>query len=136
MRLLLYQKLSDRPKGIYQEPDLKKRAEIIEADNSSWNISQFLLGLSAILTATGFTTLAVNLRGLANAWIPTSGAAAIVVGAVSAVIFIYRQTTDPLGSYEGAYSSAEMLYYWLTIAGLLLFGIAPCLPVYQPGWAT
>jgi hypothetical protein len=126
------------PKGIYEEPDLPKRVEIIEEAKSGWNISQSLLSLSVVLTAAGFVALAYFLNDLQNAWIPGLGAIAFVVGAITADIFIYRQTVDPLASYEGAYTNMEMLYYWLALAGLLLFGIAFLqseLPEWL-GWVT
>ncbi len=77
--------------------------------------------------------LALRLRTEMNAWVPTLGAAAIVVGAISGALFIYRQTTDPLSTYEGAYSGMQTLYYWLNLAGLLLFGIA-FLQADLPAW--
>ncbi len=83
-----------------------------------------MLGLGFSLIAAGFVVLASRLSTLANAWIPGLGAVAFVVGTISGLLFLYRQTTDPLGSYEGAYSGMEMLYYWLSLVGLLLFGVA------------
>lgn len=112
------------PKGIYQMQDLQKRVQIIEENKTGWNVSQSLLGLGALLTAVGLVVLALYLRSLANGLIPGLGATAFVFGTISGAIFIYRQTVDPLGSYEGAYPSSEMLYYWLALTGLLLFGVA------------
>ena len=95
-----------------------------------------LISLSALLTAGGFALLALHIRTAANAWVPGLGAVAIVVGTISGLLFLYRQTTDPFGSYQGVYSSMETLYYWLTIAGLLLFGVAFLLAGCQPGSVT
>jgi hypothetical protein len=121
------------PKGIYQTPDLQRRVQIIEESKTRWNIAQSLIGLWLLLTAVGFAVLASRLRTMGNAWIPTLGAAAFVVGLIPAAIFLYRQTTDPLSSYEGAYSGMETLYYWLSLAGLLLFGVA-FLQAGLPAW--
>jgi hypothetical protein len=108
----------------YQPPDPIRRIQIIEQYKTRWNISQSLIGLSLLLTTIGFFVLNTRLYTLANAWVPTLGAVAFIAALIPAALFIYRQTTDPLGSYEGAYSGMQTLYYWLALAGLLLFGIA------------
>jgi hypothetical protein len=126
------------PKGLYQEPDLQKRVQSIERDKSRWNIAQLLIGLSLLLTAAGYVALASLLSTIESAWIPGLGAIAFVAGAISGDLFVYRQTIDPLGSFEGNYSSMEMMYYWLALAGLLLFGAAFFLADYPAwlGWLT
>lgn len=112
------------PQRIYQTADPAERVQIIEEDLNGWNITQSLTGISILLTAVGFAVLASRLRTLGNAWVPILGAAALVVGAISGALFLYRQTTDPLSAFEGAYSGMQTLYYWLTLAGLLLFGVS------------
>lgn len=121
------------PQGIYQEPDLQKRVQIIEENKTGWYIAQSLLGLSVLLTAAGFFVLNIRLYKVANPWPHTLGATAFIFGAISGFIFLYRQTTDPLGAYGGAYSGMESLYYWLALIGLLLFGIA-FLQAGLPAW--
>jgi len=112
------------PRGIYQTPDLQRRVRIIEEYKTRWNIAQSLIVLSLLLTTSGFFVLNTQLYTVANAWVPTLGAVAFIFAFIPAALFLYRQTTDPLGSYEGAYSGMETLYYWLALAALLLFGIA------------
>ena len=112
------------PQRLYQEPDLERRVEIIEGIKTRWNISQTLIGLSLLLIAVGFVVLAWQLRTAANAWIPGLAASAFAVGTISGLYFIYRQTIDPLSSYQSAYTAFEMEYYWLAIASLLPIGIA------------
>jgi len=121
------------PRGIYQTPDLQRRLQIIDDNKIRWNIAQPLLGLGLSLTAVGFVVLAIWLSTLTNAWIPGLGAVAIVVGTISGLIFLYRQTIDPIGSYQGIYSGTEMLYYRLSLVGLLLFGVA-FLQADLPAW--
>ncbi len=108
----------------YQPPDPQRRIQIIEEYKMRWNISQASIGIGILLTAIGFFVLNTRLYTVANAWVPTLGAAAFIVGAISGAFFIYRQTTDPLSTYEGAYSGMQTLYYWLSLAGLLFFGVA------------
>jgi hypothetical protein len=119
--------------GIYQTQDLDERVQIIEEHKTRWYISQSLIAISALLTAVGFAVLASHMRTEANAWIPALGAAALVIAATSGEYFLYRQTTDPLSTYAGQYSGFETLYYWLSVAGLLLFGVT-FLQAGLPAW--
>jgi hypothetical protein len=121
------------PQGIYQTSDPAERVQIIEENMTLWNITQSLTGLAILLTSLGFAVLASRLRTMGNAWVPILGAAAMVVGAISGALFLYRQTTDPLSAFEGAYSVIQTLYYWLTLAGLLLFGVS-FLQAGLPAW--
>jgi hypothetical protein len=117
--------------GLYQTTDPTERVQIIEENKPRWNISQSLIGLSLLLTTIGFFVLNTRLYTVANAWVPTLGAAAFVIALIPAALFLYRQTTDPLGSR--AYSGMQTLYYWLALAGLLLFGVA-FLQAGLPAW--
>ncbi len=117
----------------YRPPDPDRRIQIIEEYKTRWNISQLLIGLSILVTAIGFAVLAMRLSTLVNAWVPGLAAAAILVGTIPVTLFIYRQTIDPLGSYEGAYTGMVTLYSWLAVAGLLLFGVA-FLQAGLPAW--
>jgi hypothetical protein len=110
--------------GLYQTTDPYRRVQIIEEYKTRWNINQALGGSVLLLTAAAFVVLALHLRTVTNAWIPGLGAAAVIAGAISGGLFVYHQTIDPLSVYQGAYSRMEMLYYWLALAGLLLFGVA------------
>ena len=121
------------PQGIYQTSDPAKRVQIVEENMTSWKITQSLTGLSLLLTAAGFFVLNTRLYTVGNAWVPTLGAAAFVIGAISGALFLYRQTTDPLSAFEGAYSGMQTLAYWLWLAGLLLFGVS-FLQAGLPAW--
>lgn len=121
------------PPGIYQTPDPHERIQIIAEYKTRWNFAQPLNALYILLTAVGFAVLAWRLRTVTNAWVPGLGAVAFVVGTIPGAFFLYRQTMDPLGTYQGAYSSMETLYYWLALAGLLLFGVA-FLQAGLPAW--
>jgi len=121
------------PRGIYQTSDPSERVQIVEENMTSWKITQSLTGLGLLLTAAGFFVLNTRLYTMGNAWVPTLGAAAMVVGAISAALFLYRQTTDPLSAFEGAYSGMQTLAYWLWLAGLLLFGVS-FLQAGLPAW--
>jgi len=112
------------PRGIYQTQDMQRREEIIAAVKTRWFISQSLFSISLLLTTVGFGLLAKYLLTEGHVWLPSLGAGAFAVGTISGLIFIYLQTLNPISSYQGAYSSMETLYYWLALAGLLLFGVA------------
>jgi hypothetical protein len=111
-------------RGIYQTDDLNARVRMIENQKTRWNISQALIAVSALLTAAGFFVLNIWLYGMADPWPHTLGAGAMIIGAISGVIFVYRQTVDPLSTYQGAYGAFESVYYWLAVGGLLFFGVA------------
>ncbi len=117
----------------YNPPDPDRRIELIEQYKTRWNISQSLIGLSLLLTTAGFFVLNTLLYKLANAWVPTLGASAFIFGIILGALFIYRQTKDPLSIYEGAYSIYQTLYYWLSLVGLLFFGVA-FLQAGLPAW--
>lgn len=119
--------------GLYRITDPSERVEIIEQHKSNWSIGQFLVGIGISLTAAGFFVLNTRLYTVANAWITTLGAAAFIIAAFSGAIFIYRQTTDPLATYEGTYKAFQTVYYALSLVGLLFFGIV-FLQAGFPGW--
>jgi len=118
---------------IYRTQNLNERIEIINANKTRWVVSQALFAISAILTAAGFFALNISLYGKTDPWPFTLGAGAMIIGALSGVIFVYRQTADPLSSYQGAYRAFEFVYYWLAVGGLLLFGVA-FLQAGMPTW--
>jgi hypothetical protein len=111
-------------RGIYQTQDLDARAQMIEKQKTRWNVSQSLIAISVLLTAGGFFVLNMWLYRMADPWPHTLGAGAMIIGAISGVIFVYRQTVDPLSTYQGAYGAFESVYYWLAVGGLLFFGVA------------
>ncbi len=119
--------------GIYQTPDFQQRVQIIEESKARWNIAQSSIGLSLVLMASGFTLLAAHLRTSTNGWVAALGAGIFVAGTIAGAYFLYRQTIDPLSSYQGDFKTFEYLYYWLALTGLLLFGIA-FLQVDLPAW--
>jgi hypothetical protein len=109
---------------IYATQDFNERIEIINANKTRWIVSQTLFAVSAMLTAAGFFVLNIWLYGKSDPWPFTLGAGAMIIGALSGVIFVFRQTIDPLSSYQGAFRAFEFVYYWLAVGGLLLFGVA------------
>ena len=111
-------------RSIYRTQNLDERVAIISANRTRWVASQALLAASAILSAAGFFALNIWLYGKADPWPFTLGAGAMIISAVSGVIFVYRQIIDPLSSYQGAFRAFEFVYYWLAVGGLLLFGVA------------
>jgi hypothetical protein len=119
--------------GIYQTPDLQERVRIIEESKARWNISQFAIGLSLVLTAIGIALLAGGFRASTNSWVAVLGAGIFVAGSIAGAVFLIRQTIDPLSSYQGDFKAFEFAYYWLALAGLLLFGIA-FLQADLPAW--
>jgi peptidoglycan/LPS O-acetylase OafA/YrhL len=109
---------------LYQEPDIGGRVNIIEENRSRWNISQVMFALGMGVTALGFLLLTLHLHGVHRQWTIYGGAASFIVGALLGVIFVYRQTFDPVQYWESARPSALIVgAVVLTLAGLLLYGI-------------
>jgi hypothetical protein len=129
----LYDTEGPRRRLFSDRPNPRRQAELIEQYRTRYNVAQLLNVLWVLLTAVGFVVLALHLRTAANAWVPSLGAAAFVVGSILGVVFIYRQTTDALNAYSGAYSAFETLLNWLWLGGLLLFGVA-FLQAGLPAW--
>lgn len=109
---------------LYQEPDISQRVSIIEASRTRWNLSQLFFGLGIGLPAVGFLLLTLHLHGIQRQWLIYAGAAAFVLGALSGVIFVYRQTSDPVQYWASIQPSALIIgAVVLTLAGLLLYGV-------------
>jgi hypothetical protein len=75
--------------SLYKTTEPTERVEIIEQYKTRWNITQSLAALGILLTTAGFFVLNTRLNTVAYAWVPTLGAAAFIIGAISAVIYIY-----------------------------------------------
>jgi hypothetical protein len=120
-------------RSIYRTQNFNERIAIINASKTRWIASQALFATSAVLSAAGFFELNIWLYGRADPWPFTLGAGAMIISAISGVLFVYRQTTDPLSSYQGAFRAFEFVYYWLAVGGLLLFGVA-FLQADMPVW--
>ncbi len=119
--------------GLYQTQDIERRLEIVQTHRQRWLASQAVVFVSVALLTAGFAFLAFTLQTSASAWVPILGTAAITVGSLSGIYFVYLQTTDPRGGYSGAYPTPEQLAYWAWLAGQLLFGVA-LLQTELPAW--
>jgi MFS family permease len=129
---------------LYQEEDLHKRMEIIEAQTGRWNLSQLLFGLGMLLPGLGFLVLATGLPPGQLAWMQYLGGAAFLAGGILGALLIYRQTMDPLRFWEEGHPEStgdrnQILivvgngYLFLTMIGFLLFGIVFLL-ASSPAW--
>jgi hypothetical protein len=109
---------------LYQEPDISQRVSIIEANRARWDVSQILFGLGIGLPAVGFLLLTLHLHGIQRQALTYAGAAAFILGALAGVIFVYRQTFDPVQYWESTQPSLLIGgAVVLTLAGLLLYGV-------------
>lgn len=109
---------------LYQEPDISQRVSIIEVNRAHWDVSQLFFGLGIGLPAVGFLLLAFHLHGVQRQWLIYAGASAFILGALSGVIFIYRQTSDPVQYWASTQPSALIIGpVVMTLVGLLLYGV-------------
>lgn len=112
---------------------MSERERIVEENKTRWNITQTIAGIGFLLMPIGFAVLATLLPSEGNIWIPTLGSAALILGAISGVYFLYRQTTDLVGAFSGRYPGFEPAANILTLIGLILFGIG-FLQTNIPAW--
>jgi hypothetical protein len=109
---------------IYGTTDMDERERIVEENKIRWNAAQFLVGVGLLLIPLGYAVLASRLRAEGTPWIPILGGVALVLGALSGIYFLYRQTTDIVGAFSGNYPGFEPVAYILILGGLVLFGVA------------
>jgi len=119
--------------GLYQTQDIEQRLKIIDLYRTRWLVNQALVFLSMIATLTGFLLLASVLRTRVQSPLLTLGAAAIIVGTIAGLYFVYLQTTDPRGGYSGGYPIWENLAYGFWLISTVFFGIA-FLQAGLPAW--
>jgi hypothetical protein len=125
------------PPNLYREPDLHKRAAIIERHLRRWYISQVCFGLGMLGIGLGFLLLAPSEIAAAAPWAGyIAGLALLIAGAIGAAA-VYRQTFDPVGFWSGPNSVAERVagvgLLVLTMGGLAVWGLL-FIGGFQPAW--
>lgn len=95
--------------GLYQTEDIHDRLQIIETYRTRWLANQGMVVVFGLVLIVGFALLASSLCGAEFDWLSTLGAAAIALGTISGMYFVYLQTIDPPGGYSGAYPLPENL---------------------------
>lgn len=120
---------------IYQETDNAVRLNLIANDQTGWFISNLSFALGAVVTAIGFLLISLHLRGSVSVWLLYLAAAVFISGSVLWVIFLYERATDPAAYIEIDSLMITLIYtfFWLTEAGLLLYGIVFLRGSY-PNW--
>lgn len=121
------------PPGLYQTDDIGQRLQILDTFQTRWIIERVGSLLFCLLYLAGFALLAYDMFSTTQDRFALLGGLAFIAATVSAMVFIYLQTTDPRGGYSGAYPIPEQLAYWLWLAGMLLLGAAFLMGAY-PDW--
>lgn len=111
------------PPGLYQTQDIGQRLQILETYQTRWIIDRVGSLLFILFVPLGFSIVAYHIWSETGERIPVLAGVAFVAASLSALVFIFLQTTDPLGGYSGAYPVPENLAYWLWLAGMVLFGV-------------
>ena len=81
---------------LYQESTVAKRVQIIEENRTRWDVSQLLFGLGLAIPPVGLILLSLHLSRTQKPMVISAGAAAFALGALLGVVFVYRQTSDPV----------------------------------------
>ena len=119
---------------LYQEPNLSKRMSIVDGKRFRWYISQIMFALGIALPALGFLLLTRH-HGIQGHWSIYAGASSFTLGALLGVIFVYRQTFDPLQYWKKSQPSWLIVgAVLLILIGLFLCGVAFVNTDY-PSWA-
>jgi hypothetical protein len=109
---------------LYQESDISVREEILANNRGRWIVSQLFFALAILFPAFGFLLLSIYLWGDANALLLSVGAVAITVGGVLGILFVTKQTTDPVRYWSETRPSPLLSRYLvLTLAAGILYGI-------------
>jgi hypothetical protein len=122
------------PPGVYQERDTDVRLQIIERYPLRWVLSQGVGGLGIVAIALGLLILSIHLGSDHSPWLTYVPAAATVLAAVLAVIYLYRYLTDPASTW--ASSQADPFLFGaalLTLAAGFLYGFL-FLQAGLPAW--
>lgn len=122
------------PPRLYQEPESEVRLEIIANYPTRWAASNLFFALGALVTAGGLALIALQLRGSVSPWLLGLGAAAYLLGAIVWAIFMFQRTVNPASLFTSyAFSPLTVALVWLSVTGLLLYGIL-FLQAGYPGW--
>jgi hypothetical protein len=112
------------PPGLYQESDIAVRVAVVNANQSSWIASQVVSGVSMVVFAVGFLYLSLHLKGKHPRWMLKVAASAMLVGAVSGVIYLFQYTPDPASVWNSVRAIPSIIAAMLfTVLGSLLYGL-------------
>ena len=117
------------PPRLYQERDIDVRMQIVEDYQSQFTITQVATVISMTGMAVGYLLLTLHLQGDETARLANFGAAAMLLGTISAAIYMLQGISDPRAFLDvAARESSGLLIYlegfaYLTIAGYLFYGI-------------
>jgi hypothetical protein len=122
------------PPGLYMEPDLDRRLELVTTHVASWAASNLFFGLAALLTAVGLSLFSLHIWETVNPWSAGVGTAAYILGALAYAVFLGRRTVD-LAALLGDYTFSPQTAILLAslVIGLLLYGVV-ILQAGYPGW--
>ena len=112
------------PPRLYQETDKEVRSQIIADHQTRWITSQVMGALAPIFTAFGFLILAIHFQSTQNPWLLYIGAAGLILGAVSMMIYSFQGMSDP-GTYLTITKPSPLVIAGvaLTSIGGILFGV-------------
>lgn len=120
------------PPGLYQEPNLDARLEIISVNPGNWFATNGVFALAILITAAGLLIFSTNLRDTNIGWVGLVANAAIILGSVSFVVHIGLRQFLPAENLERI-TLFSMGGFWLILVALLAFGMV-FLRVKFPRW--
>ena len=122
------------PPRLYQETDTEVRLQIIADHRSRWIAAQVFGSLAPLITAIGFLILAIHFQEAQYSLLLNLGAAGLILGAVSMMIYSFQGMSDP-GTYLTITKPSPLVIAGvaLTSIGGILFGVT-FLQSSLPNW--
>lgn len=112
------------PPRLYQETDPDLRLQIIADYRARWIAAQVFGGMAPLITAIGFLLLAIHFQDAQFPLLLNIGAAALILGAASMMIYTFQAVADP-GPYLTSTKPSPLVIAGvvLTSIGGILFGV-------------
>lgn len=121
------------PRGIYEQPDIDTRVEIVNANQLRWVSSQALSGLAMVIIAAAFLLFTQHLKSAHPAWMLNLGAGGMILGALFGIVYLLQFTPDPgsVWSYPGTVASVSAAVV-STLIGFLMYALVFRRGAYPP----
>ncbi len=118
---------------VYTKKTAEEKLTVIQANETTWRITQVMFGLGAVIVVFGFGYAAYLFRATRSSLAFWIGVLALSLGALAWLGIVYLRSTQPQGFIEGTMPRWPFqAYSFLTQTGLLLLGVGVLGSYLQP----
>lgn len=121
--------------GYYQTQDIAERLRLVEEFSGRWFMNKLLFYVWSVLALAGMVLLTIYLRRSGASIVAFVGLLPFALGTAAYFLTNYIQQTDLAGYFAGNYLDYHRIGNWLSLAGLLLLGVA-ILQAGLPAWLS